>query len=79
MIKATDAELLEVVKKYKKQLVDKFLELASEDYEAGEGVKEVDILDEMLCIMDDEDFIADTISCIEDSVGMDSYGFIPKE
>lgn len=73
MIKATDDQLLELIKKYKDQITKKFNEAAS-DYQPTESVKEVDILDFVLGYVDD-DMLEDVVSNIEDSIGMEELGY----
>lgn len=76
MKQASDVELLDLMKKYKKQILKAFKESAKEsDYSETKEVSEVDILDQILCQASDENFIGDVIDSIEDSVGMDSLGY----
>ena len=81
MKQASDVELLDLMKKYKKQILKAFKESAKEsDYSETKEVSEVDILDQILCQASDENFIGDVIDSIEDSVGMDSLGYeCPEE
>lgn len=81
MKQATDVELLDLMKKYKDQILKAFGEASKEaDYAETEEVSEVDILDNILAQAAEENFIGDVIDSIEDSIGMDSLGYeCPEE
>lgn len=81
MKQASDVELLDLMKKYKDQILNAFSESAKESgYTETNEVSEVDILDQILCQASEENFIGDVIDSIEDSVGMDSLNYeCPEE
>ena len=81
MKQASDVELLDLMKKYKDQILKAFSESAKEsEYTETNEVSEVDILDQILCQASEENFIGDVIDSIEDSIGMDSLGYgCPEE
>lgn len=81
MKQASDVELLDLMKKYKDQILKAFSESTKESgYTETNEVSEVDILDQILCQASEENFIGDVIDSIEDSVGMDSLGYeCPEE
>ena len=81
MKQASDVELLDLMKKYKDQILNAFSQSAKEsEYTETNEVSEVDILDQILCQASEENFIGDVIDSIEDSIGMDSLGYeCPEE
>lgn len=81
MKQATDVELLDLMKKYKEQILKAFADAVKESgYTETDEVSEVDILDNILAQASEENFIGDVIDSIEDSIGMDSLGYdCPEE
>ena len=81
MKQASDVELLDLMKKYKDQILNAFTQSSKEsEYTETNEVSEVDILDQILCQASEENFIGDVIDSIEDSIGMDSLGYeCPEE
>lgn len=81
MKQASDVELLDLMKKYKDQILNAFKQSTEEhEYTENNEVSEVDILDHILCQASEENFIDDVIESIEDSIGMDSLGYeCPEE
>ena len=71
---------MDVVKKYQQELMDRFNKIAKDrGYTVDKPVTIEDVLEEVLCACNTDEFMKELVEGIEDSVGMESYGFKDSE
>ena len=74
--KITDDQIVELGRKYKDDILNAFMDKAKErEYKIPSIIPERDIFDELLSMCSSPDFVGNVIDSIEDSIGMDEYGF----
>lgn len=78
MKKAADQQILDLFNKYRDQINNRFIEvIKSRGYESTDEVSEEGLWDELFCgMMIEDDHLNNIVDSIEDSVGLDSYGFV---
>jgi len=76
---ATDEQILEMFNKYRKDVIKLIVDTAKEKgFEAPEEIEEVGLWDEVFSNMVDADFVTEVVDGIEDSVGLEDYGFVDQ-